>query len=144
MKIKKDERYRFNEEVNEKKSRKIAQKSTAVSLKTKQDLDQINAEYSVEAYQDTIIPGVDVKEEFKTWWSETARPFYMAHRKEVEEAAKARVIAENENWWSLTCDFGEECRKEHKHKTKNKQPKQIRRTLKHKKQSKTKQNQQQK
>ena len=49
MKIKKDERYRFNEETNSTKPKRITTKSTAVSLKTKQDLDQISRATRVSA-----------------------------------------------------------------------------------------------
>ena len=76
----------------------------AAATAVKQDLDQVNANFDVESYEAALNPGLFAKEHFKSWWSETARPFYMQHYKAVEAAAKAKVIEENENWWSLTCD----------------------------------------
>ena len=76
----------------------------AATQAVKQNIEQYDSMYNREVLQGYM----------SDWYATVAKPFLDEHRDAVEAQAKENVIANNENWWSLTCDLGETCREESK------------------------------
>ena len=76
----------------------------AATQAVKQNMEQYESKYSVDLLQGKVA----------SWYETVAKPFMDEHREALEAQAKANVIAENENWWSLTCEDGTECREQAK------------------------------